>query len=240
MNPNVKVTTKDVAREAGCGVANASRVLNNSGPASAAVRERVEKAARDLGFSFSATGRTLQSSRTMTIGCLVPSLANPVFVEAAQGIQDELHGSGYQLLISSSNYDGEIDNDLISTLLSKDVDELIVTMVAPEESPALKLARERGVPISLMFHDPVEDFSTAYVDNFEAAREVARQFAAQGHRRGFFALHFATSDRSRNRYAGFQPNAGCKVCLIRFSSNSAKAMRASRKSSPRRCARTAI
>lgn len=210
MNSNAKITIKDVAREARCSVATASRVLNNSGPASADVREKVEKAALELGFSFSAIGRALQSSKTMTIGCLVPSLANPVFAEAVHGIQMELTGSGYQLLIASSNYDGEADNDAVSTLLAKDVDGLIVTMVAPDRSKALKAAKSRGIPVSLMFHDPLDGFVTAHVDNFEAAREVARQFADHGHRRtAFLALRFASSDRSRNRYAGF--HAECRA-----------------------------
>jgi DNA-binding LacI/PurR family transcriptional regulator len=210
MNPNVRITIKDVARQAGCGVATASRVLNRSGPASAEVREKVEDAARELGFSFSATGRALQSSKSMTIGCLVPSLVNPVFAEAVQGIQLELAGSGYQLLISSSSYDGAADNDAVATLLSTDVDGLIVTMVEPGQSKALKQARLRGIPVSLMFHDPLEGFVTAHVDNFEAARDVARRFAAHGHHRtGFLALRFASSDRSRNRYAGF--HAECRA-----------------------------
>lgn len=205
-----KVTIKDVAREAGCGVATASRVLNKSGPASARTRDRVETAARDLGFSFSAIGRALQSSRTMTIGCLVPSLANPVFAEAVQGVQQALAGSGYHLLITSSNYDGAADNDAIAALLAREVDGLILTMVAPEESATLKAARLRGTPASLMFHDPLDGFLTAHVDNFAAAREVARRFWALGHRRtAFLALRFASSDRSRHRYAGF--HAECRA-----------------------------
>ncbi|MGR3480516.1 LacI family DNA-binding transcriptional regulator [Salipiger marinus] len=199
-----KVTIKDVARRAGCGIATASRVLNNSGPASADVRSRVQKAAQDLGFSFSALGRALQSSRSMTVGCLVPSLANPVFAEAVQGLQTVLAGTGYQLLIASSNYDGAADNDAIATLIAKEVDGLIVTMVAPEHSAALALARTRGIPVALMFHDPVAGLPSAHVDNGAAAREVARRFGDLGHRRtAFLALRFASSDRSRNRYAGF-------------------------------------
>ena len=50
MTQKQKITIKDVARQAGCGIATASRVLNNSGPASSEVRERVEAAARELGF----------------------------------------------------------------------------------------------------------------------------------------------------------------------------------------------
>ena len=205
-----KMTIKDVARKAGCGIATASRVLNKSGPASADVRERVENAARSLGFEFNATGRALQSNRTMTIGCLVPSIANPVFAEAVQGVQEALSGTGYQLLISSSNYDKDADNDAISMLLAKQVEGLIVTMVAPDRSPGLKLARQRGVPVTLMFHDAIGDVPTANVDNFEAAREVAHRFNDLGHRRtAFLALRFATSDRSRNRYAGF--HAACRA-----------------------------
>ncbi|MEO0774104.1 MAG: LacI family DNA-binding transcriptional regulator [Pseudomonadota bacterium] len=210
MPQKAKTTIKDVARRAGCGIATASRVLNNSGPASADVRKRVEKAASDLGFSFSAAGRALQSRRSMTIGCLVPSLANPVFAEAVQGIQEVLSGTGYQLLISCSNYDGAADNQAIETLLTKDVDGLIVTMVAPDRSAALRLAKTRNVPVSLMFHDPIDGLPSAHVDNFEAARDVARQFARLGHKRtAFLSLRFASSDRSRNRYAGF--HAECRA-----------------------------
>lgn len=210
MDLRQKITIKDVARKAGCGIATASRVLNKSGPASAEVRERVEAAAHEMGFSFSAIGRALQGGRSMTIGCLVPSLANPVFAEAVQGVQEALSGTGYQLLIASSNYDGNADNEAIATLAAKDVDGLILTMVAPERSLALRKTRSRGMPVSLMFHDPVDGFLTAHVDNFEAAREVASRFAELGHRNtAFLALRFASSDRSRNRYAGF--HAECRA-----------------------------
>ena len=73
------VTIKDVAMRAGCGVATVSRVLNNTGSASAEMRGRVMAATDALGFEFSEVARSLQSSTTRTIGCVVPSLANPVF-----------------------------------------------------------------------------------------------------------------------------------------------------------------
>ena len=175
MQRRTAATIKDVAQAAGCGVATASRVLNKSGPASAEVRERVERAARDLGFSFSGVGRALQSRRSMTIGCLVPSLANPVFAEAVQGVQAELTSAGYQLLIACSSYDEGADEAALDVLMSKDSDGLIATMVSPGRSEALKRATMQGLPVSLMFHDPLEGFVTSYVDNSQAAREVARQ-----------------------------------------------------------------
>ena len=205
MTDRTRITIKDVALAAGCGVATASRVLNKSGPASAETRARVEDAARRMGFVFSATGRALQSRKSMTVGCLIPSLANPVFAEAVQGAQEELRSHGYQLLVASSNYDDETDNDILTTLLSKDVDGLLVTMAAPQESVPLAQARARDIPLCLMFHDPLPDWPSAHVSNAQAAAEVARQFALYGHERtGFLALRFSTSDRSRNRFDGFR------------------------------------
>nr|WP_309503495.1 substrate-binding domain-containing protein [uncultured Roseovarius sp.] len=210
MSDKATITIKDVARVAGCGVATASRVLNASGPASAEMTERVRRAAEDLGFSFNAIGRALQSRRSRTVGCLVPSLANPVFGEAMQGVQDQLRAAGYQPLICASNYDEDIDEDMLRTLLAQKVEGLIITMAVPARSAALKVARASGVPVSLMFHDPIDGFASAYVDNAAAAREVARQFIVRGHRRlGFLALHFASSDRSQSRYAGFRDE--CRV-----------------------------
>ena len=108
------------------------------------MRERVEKAARDLGFSFSAIGRALQGGRSMTIGCLVPSLANPVFAEAVQCVQEVLLASDYQLLIASSNYDhGD-----------------------PRAQRRPDTGSARGLPVSLMFQEPLDGFLTSHVDNF--------------------------------------------------------------------------
>lgn len=61
----------------------------------------------------------------MTISCLVPPLANPMFAEAVQGVQGTLAQTGYQLLISCSNYDGQAHNEALFTQLSEDVDELL-------------------------------------------------------------------------------------------------------------------
>ena len=71
-------TIKDVASLAGCGVGTASRVLNKSGPTSNDMKKRVLMAVKELRFEFSEVGRSLQSSKTLTIGCVVPSVANPV------------------------------------------------------------------------------------------------------------------------------------------------------------------
>lgn len=88
------VTIKDVAEAAGCGIATVSRVLNGSGSTSEHVRLQVHAAADRLGFEFSEVGRAFRMGRTRTIGCVVPSIANPVFAEAIQALQIAARGAG--------------------------------------------------------------------------------------------------------------------------------------------------
>jgi DNA-binding LacI/PurR family transcriptional regulator len=197
-------TIKDVAQRAGCGVATVSRVLNDTGPASPTTRQRVIEAARALEFEFSEIGRSLQSKTTRTIGCVVPSLANPVFAEAVQGLQEAAQQAGYQLLLICSNYNVELETNAIRTLLAKQVDGLVLTVSDAHTSEGLEIIKQRGLPCCLMFNHSPGGLPAVSIDDHGAARVVAGAFAANGHvHTGFLALRFQISDRSRQRFEGF-------------------------------------
>ncbi len=198
------VTIKDVAQKAGCGVASVSRVLNGTGPASAALRERVLKAVDELGFEFSEVGRSLQSNTTRTIGCVVPSLANPVFADAVQGAQEAFHVAGYQTLLVCTNYDTESETQAIRTLMAKQVDGFILTVSDANSSEGLKSIQQREIPHCLLFNLAPDNENSWSVDDHSAAWTVASEFNTQGHRHvGILALKFKSSDRARQRYQGF-------------------------------------
>ena len=197
-------TINDVARQAGCGVATVSRVLNETGPASASTRQRVLDAASKLNFEFSDIGRSLQSRKTKTIGCVVPSLANPVFADAVQGLQEEVQRAGYQLLLTCSNYDPELETIAIRTLLNKQVDGLVLTVSDAHSSEGLKFVTQRGLPCCLLFNQSSGGLPSSSVDDASAARAVAEAFADAAHiHTGFLALRFKSSDRSLQRFEGF-------------------------------------
>ena len=203
------VTIKDVAQKAGCGISTVSRVLNGSGAASAQTREKVLAAADSLGFVFSDIGRSLQSKRTRTLGCIVPSLANPVFAEAVQGLQQEAQEGGYQMLLACSNYKIRDEIEATRLLLAKHVDGIILTVSDVTQSASLDMIVERDIPACLMFNKPHPHIPASCIDNFEAAKDVAKAFHHHEHlHTGFLALRFHSSDRSRERFEGF--SAGCQ------------------------------
>ena len=197
-------TIKDVALKAGCGVATVSRVLNNTGPASADMRDRVMAAVTELDFQFSEVGRSLQSNTTRTIGCVVPSIANPVYADAVQGAQDVFLSAGYQTLLICTNYDTEIETQAIRTLIAKNVDGLVLTVSDPKTSEALAFVENRQIPHCLLFNMAPDNHKSWSVHDQAAASRVADAFCENNHEQtGFLALKFLSSDRARQRYNGF-------------------------------------
>ena len=197
-------TIKDVAQRAGCGVATVSRVLNKTGPASAKMRERVLAAVDELDFQFSEVGRSLQSSTTQTIGCVVPSIENPVYADAVQGAQEVCIEAGYQMLLICTNYNAEMETHAIRTLIAKQVDGIILTVGDVHSSEGLDLIRSRQLPHSLLYNTAPEGQMSWAVDDRAAAATVADVFFENNHvHTGFLGLNFISSDRARQRFEGF-------------------------------------
>ena len=197
-------TIKDVAQRAGCGVATVSRVLNSTGPASEKMRKKVFAAVKELDFHFSEVGRSLQSSTTRTIGCVVPSIENPVYADAVQGAQEVFLDAGYQMLLVCTNYNAEMETHAIRTLIAKQVDGIILTVGDVHKSEGLNLIRSRQIPYSLMYNTAPEGQISWAVDDHAAAAKVADVFYENNHiHTGFLGLNFFNSDRSRQRFEGF-------------------------------------
>ena len=58
-----------------------------------------------LGYRPNALARGLRTSRSQTIGLVIPDITNPFYPALARGLQDVLGPAGYDQIIS--NTDGE-------------------------------------------------------------------------------------------------------------------------------------
>ncbi|MFE0422891.1 LacI family DNA-binding transcriptional regulator [Streptomyces sp. NPDC058953] len=127
----------DVAQAAGVSRATASRVLagtpRNVDPELA---RRVEQAAHRLGYQPNHSARALRTGETGTIGVVVPTLANPYFVQLADAIAQQVRAVGGTLVVTDAANDTAIEAEQIETLLSGRVDGLFVVPVSAESSGA--------------------------------------------------------------------------------------------------------
>lgn len=200
--PNIR----DVAAQAGVSTSTVSRVLNQSGPASAKAREAVLRAVTETGFRPNCIGRTLKTAKSRTIGILVPSLKNPIFADAVEGIERAAEHAGYSILLASSNYDPQKEAQAIEVFLANRVEGLVVTVADETSSLALDLLRREGVPFVLIFNPAMDPGpSVITIDNQAAARTLVDELVKVGHRRiAMIVGRFDASDRSGLRRAGYE------------------------------------
>ncbi len=198
-------TIRTVAARAGVSVATVSRVVNGLAPAHSPATQRVRAAIKELGFTPSRLGRGLKTARTSTIGLVIPSLGNPVFAGSVEGVQAAAREAGYGVLLTATNYDPGEEASALETLLSHNVDGLILTVAKADGSALLEDLDGRGVPYVLVFNQPSESHRLAVtVDNVAAARQVVELLKGLGHRRiGMVAGSFTSSDRARLRWLGY-------------------------------------
>jgi LacI family transcriptional regulator len=144
------VTLADVARRAQVHPATASRALDprQRGRLSGPTVERVALAARELGYAPNAVARALRTSRTHTVGILLPDLTNPIFPPLVRGVEDVLAEQGYTALIANTDGDPGKERTATATLRGRQVDGFLVA-TAWAADPTLAALHADGVPLVL-------------------------------------------------------------------------------------------
>jgi LacI family transcriptional regulator len=120
-------TLRDVAKVAGVHPGTVSRALNpqTRGLVNDHTARRVQAAAEELGYRPNPIARGLRTSRSNTIGVLVPDLLNPLFAAVVRGIEDRLRGAAYTPLIANTDNDAERERLAYEAMSARQVDGFI-------------------------------------------------------------------------------------------------------------------
>ncbi len=183
-NAGRPATRSDVARMAETSVAVVSYVLNN-GPrnVSPARRERVLKAVADLNYQPSAIARSMTSTRTNTLGMIVPNISNGFFAELALAVENAAMAAGQLVFLGNANEDQEREAAYVDSFIRQRVDAVVLVGVA-EDSSVARLSHA-GVRTVVLDRAIRVDQAAAVVgiDNRAAAQEATEHLIGHGHRR---------------------------------------------------------
>ncbi|KJL24313.1 HTH-type transcriptional regulator DegA [Microbacterium azadirachtae] len=123
-------TIYDVAVAAGVSKSLVSLVLRGSPRVSAASRQAVEAAIRELGYRPNRAASALASDCTHAVGLLIDDYANPWFIDLARGLHEALGPAGYRLSVADVATASPAE-DPVDGLLSSRVDGIVVAMDVP-------------------------------------------------------------------------------------------------------------
>ncbi len=175
-------TIKDVARHAGLSIATISKYING-GNVLDENRLLIDQAVAELGFKVNSMARGLKTSRTMTVGVLIPDLENIFCTSIVSNVENVLQEHGYSTLICDYRQDPKMERKKLDFLVDRQIDGLLM-MPLGGCAEALEQLRVRNIPVVLIDR-PVKGVScdTVLVDNLNASYGAVEQLIIQGHRR---------------------------------------------------------
>jgi len=197
------VTINQVAKIAGVSTATVSRALNKPDTVSEAVKKKIERIIKRIGYIPNAGARSLMLKRTGSIGVIVPTLDNAIFAQGLEEFQRQLSQSGYQMLVASTNYDPEIENQQMRNLLLQGV-EGIAMFGSSQKLELIRLLRTRKLPYIHIgtLDTPLNGYAAGF-DNKKAIQLGVEYLVQVGHRNfGMIAGKTENNDRARDRVDG--------------------------------------
>ncbi len=226
--PTSAATLADVAAASGVSEITVSRVLRNRGPVAEKTRARVLISVERLGYVPNPIAGAMASAESSLVGVILPSLSNSVFPEVLAGINAGLEGSGLTPVIGVTDYDREVEERLVRSVLAWRPAAVLLGGGGHTEGTRRLLARSPVRVAELMDSDVAPIDLAIGLSHRGAGREIARHLLARGYRRfGYVGHDWAGDERARFRYLGLEQEllaAGLDVVGSRLAPGPSSAM----------------
>jgi DNA-binding LacI/PurR family transcriptional regulator len=210
-----KVTTRDVARQAGVSQPTVSLVLSGNPRARVAdaTRARVLRAAEELGYRPNILARGLVQQRSYALGVVVPDLGNPFYSEVVRGVERVATQEGYAVFLCDTR-EASAERHL-DALRGRLVDGVIIDALGAGALPE-HLLKDLNV---MLIDEPSDRWPGVASDAHAAGRYVAEHFVELGHREialmGPAEASFGVRARERGFVAGLRA-AGLELSSARL------------------------
>jgi LacI family transcriptional regulator len=201
-----RITIREVSQAAGVSIKTVSRVLNKERHVKDETRQRVEEAARSLGFRPSSVARALAGRRSFQVALLCDN-PSPYYINEVQtGAYERCVQGGFRLIFQPCDSATPTLVDIVVDLIeATHADGLILTPPIVDDFAVLEeLLRRRVNFVRVAPGDDRAIAPSVMMDDVAAAREMTEYLISLGHRRiGFIVGHPAHS-ASGKRLVGYR------------------------------------
>lgn len=177
----MRATIRDVAKLAGVSTATVSHVFNKTRYVSDEVMEKVNNAAKELGYVSNSIAKSLRSSKSNCIGLLVPNISNYFSVDIIEPIEWILREQGYRLIIGYSHEDIECEKEQVEIFNSQQIDGMLM-FPSPGDHSYLKNMNNRYPIVFLDRKAKGYDADCVMGNNEDATFEAISLLIENGHR----------------------------------------------------------
>jgi LacI family transcriptional regulator len=192
-------TIKDIAVALGVSHSTVSRALNDHRHISDEMKDRVRRAAVELGYVVNAGARTLRQANNRLIGLIVPDVMNQLFVVMTKVLAARCEQAGYQLVLCITRDDAEVELKHVQSLRQSRATGIIV-VPTPYVLPETAQLMSAMSVVQISRSHPAIAAPAVAIDGVRGVANAVQHLADLGHRRiGYIGI---TSDRSTGRARG--------------------------------------
>ena len=210
------VRMSDVARQAGVSTMTVSRVLNLPDSVAPETRDRVLQAIGAQGYVPNDVAGSLRARRGRGVVCIVPHIANSVFSDTLQGLNDALRPASMHVMLGTSGYASGEEARVLEEFVRLRP-EAVVLWGTRRHAKSRALLRRVGVPVIEVFDlvpdpfDQVIGFSNelamrALVEHLLATGRSRIAFVGSTNERDVSSAQRADGWRMALRSAGIAPD----------------------------------
>lgn len=197
-----RISLQDIASLADVTKMTVSRYLRDPSQVSEKNRQKLAKILEDIHYIPNRAPEILLGSKSRSIGIIIPSFKNHIFLEVLAGIETVASAHRYQTIITNYDYDKVIEEEKIINLLSYNIDALIL-MEKHHTKRAVKYLKSANIPVAeLMDISPrCLDIQVGF-DNEMAAFEMTQALIKAG-KKNIVYFNSIASSRDMSRFDGY-------------------------------------
>ena len=178
-----RVTMRDVAQVVGMSPMTVSRALREDRTVNAKTRARVRQAADELGYVYDSTAQAFRTQKSGFVAVTLPSVNNANFAETFRALTGGLGEAGLQLLLGSTNYRVEREEELVRQLLTRNPEALVLTG-GHHTAATRSLIKGRGLPVIEMWDLPADPLGHVVgFSNSDAMAHIVGHLVRTGRRK---------------------------------------------------------
>ena len=191
---------------AGVSVGTVSHVITGSVPVTEPLRRRVQAAIKRLDYHPNHIARSLKTSKTRTLGIIVPDMTISFFPQVIRGAETAARQKNYTLIAVNSDDRGDRQKELLSLLRSQRVEGILLVVAAAHGSSGqISQIIESGIPVVYLDRIPdQEEVDSVSGEDLKAAEMAVEHLISLGHRRIAIATGPHTLRNEQRRLLGYQ------------------------------------
>ncbi len=181
-------------------ISTVSRVINDSKPVSPEARRRVLHAIEVLDYKPNEVARSLVTKKSNIIGVIVNDIGNGYVSQVLRGVEEIGRMFNYDILLSSSYGDLEVEMKFANLFSQKQVEGIILISDILNERLMYKLDQIKIPYVVINRFYTIDQAATVSINNKNATYKMTQYLIDEGHEKiGYVALR-KDMDRTNETY----------------------------------------